>query len=95
MNEQTLLEKVADFYLSSMDFNGIAISVLREEVGIDELRSLLSNLIRKELVSVVYGDVHNNSHIRALPDHLLSIQIEKLDQPQFNHACVYPLSVST
>jgi len=62
MNEQTLLEKVADFYLSSMDFNGIAISVLREEVGIDELRSLLSNLIRKELVSVVYG-AHRQSFV--------------------------------
>ena len=88
-----LLDKITDFYLTSGDFNGVPFDQLTEESGNPgEARAEIERLVLAGLVSVVFGDAHPNSHIRALPDHHSpQKQVELLQSGKGNHACLYPL----
>lgn len=89
----TLLDTITRFYLKSRDFNGIPTTLLAKDlnVSIVELLEPLSALIQKGLVSIIYGDIHPNPHIKALQDEPADRQIEKLSTSKINGACVYPL----
>ena len=65
---QVLLDQVTDFYLNSSDFNGLPGTDLIERFDSDGLLRNLIELIEQEKVSVVFGNVHPNPHIRALMD---------------------------
>ncbi len=94
ITQKALLKEITQFYLESNDFNGIPISQLADKFNVppNKLIYKLITLIRKELISVVFGDIHPNPHIRAFPDESIEKQIEKLYTPKINRACVYPLS---
>lgn len=88
MTKGELLEKVADYYLRSGDYNGFQARTL----GIPEehTKSLLKELIREELVSLNFGDGHPNSHINAFGPEPLNDQIRKIDDIGLDRACIYP-----
>ena len=90
MSTEEILTKIAESYLNSHDYNGISVSSLVTKYGEAEVRGSLSNLVEKNLVSVVFGDYHPNPHIKALPSEPKAEQIEKLNKPYFKHACAYP-----
>ena len=92
MTRDDLLEKITRFYLESPDFNGLP---LRDFFGADyaQIQELLKDLIRDEMIAIVYGDGHPNPHIRALPEHhTAEEQIALLtSSPFIKRACAYPL----
>lgn len=92
-DRKTILEQITRFYMESGDFNGIPVRELGSRLGTDdrELFETLIFLIEEELISIVYGDLHPNPHIKALPDRPKSEQIAKLETANMGHACVYPL----
>ena len=94
ITQEALLQEITRFYLESHDFNGISVSQLAARFGVtpSDLIDQLTALIRRKLVSVVFGDIHPNPHIRAFPDELEESQIAKLSTPKLDHACAYPLS---
>jgi hypothetical protein len=89
--KEDVLEQVTDFYLSSSDFNGVPVATLVERFGSDELIRSLVEIIGEDKASVVFGNVHPNPHIRALPDIPKEDQIRKLRAGELSGACVYPL----
>lgn len=49
-------------------------------------------LVESGHLTVVFGDVHPNPHIRALPDEDKNITLTKLSGPNVGSACLYPTS---
>ncbi|NWG76516.1 MAG: AAA family ATPase [Rubrivivax sp.] len=94
ITQKALLQEITRFYLESHDFNGISVSQLatRFRVTPSDLIDQLTALVRRELVSVVFGDIHPNPHIRAFSDEPEESQIAKLNTQKLDHACAYPLS---
>jgi len=84
MTKEELLSKIAGRYFSSRDFNGLPLR------GIGRDRDLLIELVRDGSVSVVFGDIHPNPHIRALADEPIESQLEKLQTDSLVYACAYP-----
>jgi hypothetical protein len=64
---------------------------LIERFGSDNLLRYLIELVEEDKVSVVFGNVHPNPHIRALPDISKENQVSKLQAGELGGACVYPL----
>lgn len=89
--KQAILEQLTDFYLSSGDFNGLPGSTLIKRFGSDDLLRNLIELVEEDEASVVFGNVHPNPHIRALPDIPKEDQVSKLRAGELSAACVYPL----
>ncbi len=85
-------ERVTRFYLDSSGFNGIPAYTLQTDLGVDprQLKAVLAELIQAGLVSAVFGDVHPNPHIRALPDHPPERQAQLLEQAIELSFCLYP-----
>jgi hypothetical protein len=50
----------------------------------------LGLLVKQERISVVFGDLHPNPHIKAFPDEPIDSQLAKLKTGLFIQACVYP-----
>lgn len=94
VDKEVLLEEITRFYLESRDFNGIPLQKLdsKLELNQDELCKGLTSLIEEENVSIVYGDIHPNPHIRALLDAPKEHQIGNLTPENLKHACAYPLT---
>ena len=90
--EQVALEAITEFYIGSRDFNGIPVVNLQQQNGLDEnrLRNILRSLVETNKISLVFGDIHPNPHIKALPDEPVSDQLHKLDTQLSVHTCAYP-----
>ncbi len=88
-----LLDKITAFYLTSRDFNGApVVDLIDGNENQDAVIAELEKLVLGGLVSLVFGDRHPNSHIRALPDHHTpEKQVELLKNADWIHTCVYPL----
>lgn len=56
----------------------------------DQTVSLIRGLVEEGLLTVVFGDVHPNPHIRAFPDEPMDVTLAKLSAPNLKHACLYP-----
>lgn len=56
----------------------------------DEAICAVRELVDGGQVTVVFGDVHPNPHIRALPDEPKTKTLEKLSGPDIGYACLYP-----
>lgn len=91
--KKRILDLVTTFYLESHDFNGIPYGSLPATLGTADpsVRKSLGMLVKERKASVVFGDVHPNPHIRALPDHPSDVQLKKIETDQILTACVYPL----
>jgi len=92
LSDAHVSERITRFYLESHDFNGIPADTLLKEFGGDpqELKTILAGLIKVGDISAVFGDVHPNPHIRALPDHPPERQVQLLEQASELSFCLYP-----
>ncbi len=59
-------------------------------VSENEAREVINKLIRNDKVSIVFGDIHPNPHIKAFKEEAQEKQIEKLERNELGHACIYP-----
>ena len=89
---QAILREITDFYLRSADFNGVPLATLRALVELPwgRLRRHLAELIKSGKVSLAFGSVQSNPHIKMRPDLAASQQIEKLRQERPEGICAYP-----
>lgn len=88
MTKDDLLQHVTTFYLGSFDFNGMPLHGLG--VPAPELVRLVTELVRDGLVSLEFGDIHPNPHIKALELPPVDAQIEKISRLPLENACAYP-----
>ena len=90
--EKETLKKIVDFYLASRDFNGIHVRILQEKLGINnqELIDMLVSLVSQQKISVVFGNIFSNPHIKSFRDLTSQEQIKKLKQEGIGYDCIYP-----
>ncbi len=90
--QQLILDEISTAYLNSRDFNGMPIRQLQAQHEFEdiELRQHLAALIDQEKIALVFGDIHPNPHIRALPDEPQEDQLRKLESSLTVHTCAYP-----
>jgi hypothetical protein len=84
-----LLAQITDFYLKSADFNGLPLREIRVEE--ERLKGFLRELIQEGKVSLVFGDVHANPHVKAFEAEAAEKQLEKLERLALADACAYPM----
>lgn len=92
LSQNTILDKITSFYLESRDFNGISAAELAAACKEDwnTLHPILSELIKEDLVGVLFSDFEVNTHILRVGFQPSDIQIEKLETADLNHTCIYP-----
>jgi hypothetical protein len=56
----------------------------------DETVDLIKGLVEDGLLTVIFGDVHPNPHIRAFPDEPKDVVLAKLSGANLRYACLYP-----
>ena len=86
--------KVANFYLTSNDFNGYPVHSLKKDFNLDnaEAKQVLFDLVSNQFIEVVFGNTHPNPHIRAFSGTSPAEQLSYLEQLEFSeHFCLYPL----
>src|SRR3990172_8340777 len=86
-SKQHVLKVVTDFYLNSGDFNGLPIRNLRPS---QRLVVAIAQLVRENKITLNFGDIHPNPHIKAFDPEPVDQQLEKLRRIQLQHACLYP-----
>ncbi len=93
MDDQALLQAIAQGYLTSGDFNGYPVRLLRREFGLtsSEAKETIRRLLRDRKIDVMFGNVHPNPHIKAFSDIPNEDQQKFLDDVEFtDHICLYP-----
>jgi hypothetical protein len=87
-----ILREVTTSFLDSGDFNGITAISLTENlnVGWNEMRGALQELIEEDLVGVLYSDTQLNTHILRTGFLPKDVQISKLITDELHHTCLYP-----
>lgn len=85
---------VTAFYRDSDDFNGLPYTDLVRRLQGSETSALraIRTLVRRGEISAVFGDIHPNAHIRALPDEPIASQLAKLGSN--SNACLYPTELT-
>jgi hypothetical protein len=91
-NKDNILGTITEFYLSSRDFNGSPIENLARDFRLEEseLKNVLIFLIREDKISLNFGDIHPNPHIKAFPEESPEKQIAKLQSANLGNVCAYP-----
>ncbi len=89
---QRIQDAVLQNYLSSEAFNGTSLTALAYQL--EESESLVTesvrNLVSRGVLTAVFGDVHPNSAIKALPEEPRDVQVEKFDSRKRRYMSVYP-----
>ncbi len=81
-------------YLGSGDFNGLPFSRARADlvIGSDVLTTIVKDAVREGRLSVLFGDVHPNPHIRAFKDEGIEAQLERCSKRDLRTCVIYPTS---
>jgi hypothetical protein len=85
--------RIAQFFVESNDFNGIAVTRLGAEYVLPDaaLRSVLRRLVEAGQVSLVFSSRDGNAHIKRLPELPRHEQLRRLDTlPPREVVCAYP-----
>lgn len=93
VSERKILDEVTNFCVTSTDFNGIPVTQLAKKYKLDlnTIEKHLASLIQQDKISMVFGDLHPNPHIKAFDEDAPDVQIEKLHNTDLlAQACVYP-----
>lgn len=92
MKKDDILKEIREFYLSSGDFNGLPIRDIARDfkLGETQLKKILTSLVQEDKISLNFGDIHINPHIKACWEEPAEKQIEKLGCSNLEHACAYP-----
>ena len=96
MTQDELIAEVVKYYLDSGDFNGLpAYGLVGDSVpDLATLKGLLRPLVERGALSVNFGDVHPNPHIRALADRRLENQLANIDAAADDHFVIYPTAAT-
>ncbi len=89
-----VLDKVRDFFIKSLDFNGILLSDLCAEFGCSwsALRNVISALVEENKVSLAFASHSTNPHIKRLADLPVNGQLARLAIEDLHTICAYPSS---
>ncbi len=92
LTKDELLTKITEFYLVSHDFNGFLLFNATKEFKIEEgeLKNTLIALILDKKISLVFGDIFPNPHIKAFNEEPENVQIDKLKRLNLDYVCIYP-----
>lgn len=91
--QDRIVQRVAEFYFGSREFNGYPVHALISEFSLSEaeVTQALRDLIEAERIKVVFGNVHPNAHIKAFSGTSKEQQLEWLDSIELSgHFCLYP-----
>lgn len=88
MSKQHILKTVADFYLNSGDFNGLPVRNL--QYPLEQLIPAIAQLVRDNKITLNFGDIHPNPHIKAFDPEPVHQQLEKVERLGIQGACLYP-----
>ncbi len=92
-DDSTIIEYIAEHYLSSRDFNGVPVRVLRKAHALTKQAALqaVERFLRAGDIDVMFGNVHVNPHIKAF-SHITQIkQLEFLAELGLDDShCIYP-----
>jgi hypothetical protein len=89
LSPEELIQVMAHAYLVSGRFNGLPLMKLAGDDH-EETRRSLRVLIDCGLATIVFGDIHPNPFIRALPDEPKEETLRKLDERGFVQGNFYP-----
>jgi hypothetical protein len=87
-DKDDLLQRIATFYLRSSDFNGLSLHCV--DLPPEQLARRVIELVRENLVSLEFGDIHPHPHIKALEPAPLEVQLDKITRLPLANACAYP-----
>ena len=92
MFNEDILRSIVNFYIDSLDYNGILVSEISRTCNTseEELLNQLSSLIIDGLVTLTFSSVFLNPHIKAFPDLETHEQVKKLKSESFDGICAYP-----
>ena len=92
-----LLSMITKFYLESDRFNGYPFANLEQQLGMnfDDTFAFVRDSVSSGLLTVVFGDIHPNAHIKAFSDEPKDAILMKLDKKKItlsgnHHVCLYP-----
>jgi hypothetical protein len=89
MTAADLLNVITTHYLQSRDFNGYPLR--NTAMAPERLKSLLSELVETELISLSIGTPHPNPYVKAFPAAPVGVQLEGLEKLfDFTHLTAYP-----
>lgn len=85
-------EVVVDNYLSSQDFNGISVVEIAERLNVPlpTVCRAAQRLLSRGSVTAVFGDIHPNPAIKALPDEPKDLLLKKFRSAKRATAYIYP-----
>jgi len=87
-----ILREITQFYLTSGGFNGLPIRYIVQDFKLEEteLKNILISLIQEDKISLNFGDIHPNPHIKAFWEESKEKQIEKVKRSNLAYVCAYP-----
>lgn len=87
-----ILKLTADQYLQSNRFNGFPVRnlLIGAKLSPDDVRLALQELVEADKVSLVFGDIFPNPHIKAFDPEPSAQQLKKLTATDFSQVCAYP-----
>lgn len=87
-SKASILARIVNQYLGSRDFNGIP----AHDLGLlaSEGDRLIGELVQEGTVTIAFGDVHPNPHIKAFDADEIPVQLEKLRAKGIEDTCLYP-----
>lgn len=88
MTKNDLLKTIIKFFLESREFNGISASTF--EISKREIRGLIAELVKEGKVSICFGDIFPNPHVKAFNAEPIKTQIHKINTLGLQDACLYP-----
>jgi len=85
---------VADFYISSADFNGITLNELGQRLSMHpaNLRDQVAKLVGAGELTLAFASISENPYIKRFPDIAAEEQLERLDNEPSTKVCVYPVA---
>lgn len=89
MKKDDILKKIIDYYLNSLDFNGLPIRTIN--LPINNLKKFLTDLIKNGDISLVFPEQHPNPHVKCLKPWDIDKQIKTLSSyKDITHVVAYP-----
>ena len=90
--KEKILNEIFKHYTHSTEFNGYPIRNIIPLFKIDkkETYEIISELINENKITLNFGDIHPNAHIKAYPGEHKDTQLKKLQIHSSDHICAYP-----
>jgi len=90
--KKDIINIVLDYFVNSRNYNGIHINNLEKNLKKEweEFKSLLVELIRDEIISVIDEDTDVNPNIIRVGFESIEKQVKKIQRDNPGYMCIYP-----